>query len=90
MDHAMNHVSVQEADPGDCVSIRELALEANIDAWSEADYYGEILRPESFVLKATISGKLVGFLVARIVPGMTDRPDAELYNVGVANEHKRK
>jgi len=83
-------VSIRDAEPADCLSIRQLAVDSNIDAWSEADYASEISRPGSFVLKATISGDLVGFLVARTVPGLTEQPDAELYNIGVAGDHKRQ
>jgi ribosomal-protein-alanine acetyltransferase len=83
-------VSVRDADPSDSSPIRELALDSGIDAWSEADYRDEISRPDSFVLTATRYGSMVGFLVARVVPGMTEHPDAELYNIGVNSGHIRQ
>ncbi len=90
MNHGFESLSVEDAQPADCLSIRQLAVDANIDAWSEADYASEMARPDSSVLKATDSGELVGFLVARIVPGGTEHPDAELYNIGIARGHKRQ
>ena len=83
MNHGVENVSVREAQPTDCLSIRQLALDANIDAWSEADYIEEIARPDSYVLKAVDEVSICGFLLARTVAGTTERPDVDLYNIAV-------
>ena len=89
MAHHREQIVIQDAEPSDSQAIRQLALAVRIDAWSETDYADEMLRSNSIVLKAMDRGELVGFLVARIVPGATERPDAELYNIAVLPTHKR-
>jgi ribosomal-protein-alanine N-acetyltransferase len=84
------HTLIEQAEVADARSIRELAIDANIDAWSESGYVDEISRTGSFVLRAVRSGRLVGFLVARIVPGKAEHPDADLYNIAVDREAKRE
>ena len=81
---------IDRAKADDAASIRELAIDAAIDAWSESGYREEITRKSSFVLKACRSGQLVGFLVARVVPGRNDFPDADLYNIAVERGSKRQ
>lgn len=81
---------IKQAEPDDAISIREIAIGAKIDAWSESDYLAEINRPDSFVLKAVTSGRVSGFLLARIVPGKTENPDVDLYNIAVNPKHTRK
>lgn len=81
---------IDRAKAEDAASIRELAIDAAIDAWSESGYREEITRRSSFVLKACRSGQLVGFLVARVVPGRNDFPDADLYNIAVERGSKRQ
>lgn len=82
--------TVAPAAIDDAEIIHAIAIAANIDAWSPADYCHEVQRPDSIVLKASTNGTLNGFVVARIVPGTDDRPDAELYNVAVSVEYRRK
>ena len=81
MTHA--DITIADAQTSDVRRLRELAVEVKIDAWSEAHYAEEIRRPEAFVIKATKSGRLVGFLLARTVTGTTEKPDADLYNIAV-------
>ena len=85
-----DHTRILLAQPSDGLLLRKLALDSRIDAWSEADYAEEISRPRSFVLKASAGRNVVGFLVARIVPGSDGVTDAELYNIGVADSYRRK
>ena len=90
MPYLLENLITKDACPSDSAVIRHLALNAKIDAWSEADYSDEISRPDSFVLTSTDSEVLVGFIVARIVPGKTARyPDADLYNIAVDPAAKR-
>ena len=90
MANQLEELKIQDAVPTDSSSIRQLALDANIDAWSMSGYSDEICRSDSFVLKATDHGQLMGFLVARIVPGTTQTPDADIYNIAVLPLNKRK
>ena len=76
-------MKILKAVETDAAAIREIALAANIDAWSEADYIAEIGRPDSYVLKAVDEVSLCGFLLARTVAGTTERPDVDLYNIAV-------
>lgn len=80
---------IAKAEPSDAAAIREIAVAGNIDAWHENDYLAEINRPDSFVLKAVVSGKICGFLLARIVPGKADKPDIDLYNIAVQPKLER-
>ena len=90
MGHDLKNLVVQAAEGCDSISIRQLAIDVNIDAWSEADYSVEISRTDSFVLKATNDTGLAGFVLARIVPGTTESLDAEIYNVAVAPDSSRR
>ena len=81
---------IERAGVEDSEEIREVALRANIDAWSASDYAAEIHRADSVVLKASAGGVVEGMLVSRLVPGITERPDAELYNIAVSTGSKRK
>lgn len=90
MPYPLEELITKEAGPADSASIRQLALDAKIDAWSEADYSDEMSRPDSFVLISTLSEILAGFLVARVVPGSGETPDADLYNIAVDPAAKRQ
>ena len=90
MPQQLENIITRDAEPSDSQAIRQLALDVRIDAWSAKEYSDEISRPNSIVLKASYHGELIGFLVARIVPGPTDKPDAELYNIAVSPSCKRQ
>lgn len=83
----MEHVT--EAVKTDASKIRELALESGIDAWSADDYADEIQRSGSFVLCIREGQRIIGFLVARQVPGAAEIPDAEIYNIAVSTGSRR-
>jgi ribosomal-protein-alanine N-acetyltransferase len=74
---------ILKADETDAGTIREIAIAANIDAWSVEDYRAEINRTGSYVLKAVVEGSMNGFLLARTVPGESEKPDVDLYNIAV-------
>lgn len=91
MPYHLENLILKDATIADSAAIRQLALEANIDAWSEADYADEIARPYSFVLVISQSEVLQGFILSRIVPGPTgEHPDADLYNIAVDPAGKRR
>ena len=79
-------MKILKAVETDAAHIREIALAANIDAWSEADYIAEIGRPDSYVLKAVDEVSICGFLLARTIAGTTERPDVDLYNIAVRRD----
>lgn len=82
--------TVARAEISDATMLHAIAIAANIDAWSPADYVEEVQRPDSIVRKAETNGTVNGFLVARIVPGTDNRQDAELYNIAVSAEYRSK
>jgi len=82
--------AVLTAVPADAVAIRQIAIAANIDSWSESDYLAEIERRDSFVLKAVVDGEIGGFLLARTVPGSSEGSDIDLYNIAVRPENSRR
>ena len=82
--------TISAALPGDADALREIALEAGIDAWSSEDYRAEIQRAGSFVLVARVGPTdIAGFLVARTIPGQNEYPDADLYNIAVTAARRR-
>lgn len=85
-----DNLSVRRAVAADARLIREIALAAYIDAWSELDYLAEIERNDSFVFIAESDGIVAGFLLARTVPGNSEKPDADLYNIAVRPEMLRQ
>lgn len=81
---------ISTATVQDAETIHALAAGARIDAWSVKDYRAEIERKDSFVLVARLTtAEIVGFLVARLVPGRNARPDTDLYNIAVKEKYRR-
>lgn len=76
-------ITIRRAIARDASRLREIAVEAGIDAWTVGDYEEEIHRQDSIVLAARQSDRTVGFLLARIVPGSVESSDADLYNIAV-------
>lgn len=76
------------AVPGDGRELHDIAVEANIDAWTIEDYESELQRRRSFVITARNS-RIRGFLVARLVPGSVAANDVDLYNIAVRPEDRR-
>src|SRR5688572_4425414 len=81
---------ISAALPGDADELREIATDAEIDAWTSESYRAEMQREDSFVLVARVGPtEIAGFLVARTVPGQNEHPDADLYNIAVAASRRR-
>jgi ribosomal-protein-alanine N-acetyltransferase len=80
---------IQPATPSDAVELRRIALASGIDAWGIDDYSSETQRPDSIILKATDGEQMVGFLMARIIPGVSEAAEAEIYNIAVSSAHRR-
>lgn len=81
---------VSRATPSDAATLLEIAVEASIDAWTPDDYSEEMCRKDSVVLKAENGSSMIGFLVARTVPGSTSGIDADLYNIAVLKRFHRQ
>jgi [ribosomal protein S18]-alanine N-acetyltransferase len=81
---------ISAALPGDADTLRDIATEAGIDAWSSGDYRAEILREDSFVLAARVGPtEIAGFLLARTIPGQNAHPDADIYNIAVTESRRQ-
>jgi [ribosomal protein S18]-alanine N-acetyltransferase len=65
-----------------------IAQKNNLSYWSYEDYKAETLKEDSCCLVAEdLNKNVTGFLVARLI--MTENC-AELYNIAVSEDHKRK
>ncbi len=74
----------------DCRLLRDIASASNIDVWTVDGYMSELSRSDSILLKAvTESGKILGFIGARVIPGVEDEIDADVYNIAVADNYRR-
>jgi ribosomal-protein-alanine N-acetyltransferase len=81
---------VTAATSDDAKTLREIADEVKIDAWTESDYRDEIGRTDSVVFKAqTENRRIIGFVMARLVPGLDFGSDAEIYNIAVRQDFQR-
>ena len=85
-----SQVEIVPAVPGDASALRQLAIDAGIDAWSESGYLEEITSANAIVLKAVGEEQIVGFLVARVVPGSNELDESEIYNIAVAEASRRE
>lgn len=83
-------ITIRRAIARDASRLREIAVEAGIDAWTVGDYEAEMGRQDSIVLAARQSERTVGFLLARIVPGSVESSDADLYNIALESRSRRR
>lgn len=81
---------IQPATPSDAEELRRIAIDSKIDAWSIEDYSSETQRWDSIVLKAIDDEQIIGFLMARIIPGVSDTDEAEIYNIAVLSAYRRR
>lgn len=90
-DSKVSGITIHHATKGDSQMLRQLALDASIDAWSVEDYSNEVDRHDSIVIKAVSCDlEIIGFLAARMVPGNASGPDSEIYNIAVHPCFKRR
>ena len=85
-----NVVGLRSAAGMHAASIREIAKSSGIDAWTVDQYLQEIHSTESIVLVAMYDGAVLGFVLGRVVPGNVAATEAEIYNIAVRNEARRK
>lgn len=70
--------------------ILQLQAECGLSPWSYEDYRDELLRPDAIMLRFSLRDDgCIGFIVGRIVPGDSESPDAEIYNIGVSPKQQR-
>ncbi len=72
----------------DISSVLDISEECALSPWTEQSYFDELEREDSvfLVAKEASSGKPVGFLTGRLnLSG-----EAELYNIGVRNKHRKR
>jgi [ribosomal protein S18]-alanine N-acetyltransferase len=85
-----NVLCLRPADGMHAAAIREIAKSSGIDAWTIDQYLQEIHSTESIVLVAVYGGAVLGFVLGRVVPGSVAATEAEIYNIAVTNEARRK
>ena len=85
-----NVVGLRSAGGMHAAAIREIAKSSGIDAWTVDQYLQEIHSTESIVLVAVYGGAVRGFVLGRVVPGNVAATEAEIYNIAVVNEARRK
>lgn len=89
----MTEARLCQIDSGDIAELIALGEEANLSAWSQQNYLDEIKNPHSIMLRLEgDSNDLIGFIVGRLVtaPDVEDAVDAEIYNIAVDNQYRRR
>ncbi|MBK9156261.1 MAG: ribosomal protein S18-alanine N-acetyltransferase [Chloracidobacterium sp.] len=78
---------IRPIEPTNLDDVISIAASLGLSPWSRKDLEDEIGRDDSRCLLACRNEFVEGFIVTRIVPGPTvDRPEAEIYNLGVREE----
>ena len=86
----MESVKISDLHPTNIPKAVELAEAANLSPWSEQGLAEHLSHPDSVSLQVESSEKFLAFLVARFVPGSGYAPDAELLNIAVSGNERRK
>lgn len=81
---------IRLAEQENAETLRAIALASAIDAWSVKDYKDEIKKPDSIVIVWSENDRIEGFLLARIVPGISTLDDAEIFNIAVSEHFRRR
>lgn len=78
----------------DIEAVKQIETELELSAWSSDDYLKEIKREDSLSFTAVEKGKVVGFIIARLI--MQDESSSlnsieiEIYNIGVKKEYQNQ
>jgi ribosomal-protein-alanine N-acetyltransferase len=85
-------VEVKRACREQVLAVVNAALECGLSEWSPIDYERELDRLNSiFLVASTEAMDVAGFVLGRIIPGPeAGSNSAELYNIGVLPEIRRK
>ncbi len=78
----------------DIPEVKGIEKEAKLSVWSHRDYAGALLDRDAlcFVARGPGSIEVVGFAVAKILPGAenSNHGEAEIHNIGVRKTFRRK
>ena len=85
-------VEICQISPADIVEVKRVEGECSLSPWSINDYYAETQRLDSIALIAKVKGKIVGFMIARLIKKTNKTPlyEIEIYNICVTHKHRRK
>ena len=85
-------MDVKSVQPENISTIVQIARECGLGSWSPTDFGTELQRTDSIFLVAfDEKGNLAGYVLGRVIPGPRDDSEsAELYNIGVLTDLRRK
>lgn len=87
----MQVFTVAEATEKDISAVMDIAEACGLSYWSERDLKEEIALEKSIFLRLLDNtGSCVGFILGRVVPGVINDRDADLYNIGVMPDERKK
>lgn len=77
----------------DAAAIKKIEIELNLSPWSLEDYKNEAKRNDSISFVAYENGKLIGFLIARLIMyenyNHLNSSELEIFNLGVAPDYQQ-
>ena len=83
-------LDIRPLSSADVLEIKSLEQECNLSSWSVVDYYAEVDRKDSLALVAKARGKVMGFIVSRLITSEnTNIYELEIFNVCVAEDFRR-
>ena len=94
MENEINRQAIQvsKMTERDIMAVKNIEIEARLEPWSVDDYLKEIQMKDSFQMVVKERGKIVGFLIARLITTLNEISistdyeelfDVELYNLAV-------
>ena len=83
-------VCARRASMDDVTVVRAIAESSGIDVWTGTQYAEEIVSKRSIILVAELDDDPVGFVLGRVIPGSIAGTEAEIYNIAVTYEARRK
>jgi [ribosomal protein S18]-alanine N-acetyltransferase len=84
-------VQVCPISTADVVEVKSLEQECDLSPWSVNNYYAEVNRVDSLALVAKVEGKVIGFVIARLIR-ISNQPsisDIEIYNICISSRNRR-
>lgn len=85
--------NISAASITDISSILDISKECGLSPWTESNYIDELKRSDSVILIAWgKASEPVGFVVGRLILSdeIDDSSEAEVYNIGVRNAHRKR
>lgn len=93
-------IAIRHIRNDDIKAILKIALECQLEKWTELDYQTEITRNDSLIIVAEVDKKIVGFISTRFSDitvkndSITGKPetecfrDADILNIGVIKKYR--